>query len=376
MHVYCQVCWGIRRLPRGASINQNMIRFTAIQHDQGCNHRWGRFPYRWAGSFWMATFCCLFLFLTSCSKDFVDPFENEERFFTIYGYIDAQQITHKVRVIPVTRHQAIIRHPADIQAALDAEVTLTDVSSGEVVEWVYNLEELSDGTFGHIFTTEYVVTPGRRYRLDVTRSDGVRAWALTEVPYIPDSAFYDLGPIAFSADSSEVSRQIAIPGSPNPWTFEAIYNWSGGAFNRRVFVPYGRRGTEDGAEWVTTMSISADQEAVQETIQESMRAGRIRDDTPLVLTGAGLRMTMLDENWLLPNNELILDVTILPSKTTNINNGYGFFGSIGYYVQEWEACDLSGPLGYEFAEPNCGSRENEDEQVILEEKGDGAWEGH
>ncbi len=298
--------------------------------------------------------------LSACSSDFVDPFENEERYFTIYGYVDAQQITHRIRVIPVTRHQAIIRHPADIQAALDAEVTLTDVSSGEVVEWEYKLESLNDGTFAHIFTTEYIVIPGRRYRLDVTRSDGVRAWAITEVPHIPDSAFYNLGSVDFSLDSSEVHQEIIVPGGLNPWEFEAIYIWSGDGFNRRVFVPYGRRGLEEGSNWITTMSLSADQAAVQETIRESMIAGNIQDDTQLILTGAGLRMTMLDSGWLLPDDELLLDETVLPRTTTNINNGYGFFGSIGYYIQEWEACDLSKPLGYEFAEPNCGSREEEE----------------
>lgn len=297
--------------------------------------------------------------LSACSSDFVDPFENEERYFTVYGYIDARQITHRIRVIPVTRHQAIIRHPSDIQAALDAEVTLTDISSGEVVEWVYSLEELNDGTFAHVFTTEYIITPGRRYRLDVTRSDGVRAWAITEVPHIPDSTFYNLGPVDFSSDSTDVSQEIRVPGAINPWRFEAIYIWSGDGFNRRVFVPYGRRGQEEGTNWVTNMSLSEDQQAVQETIRESMIAGNIRDDTQLILTGAGLRMTMLDADWLLPDDDLLLDETVLPSTTTNINNGYGFFGSIGSYIQEWEACDLSKPLGYEFAEPNCGSREEE-----------------
>ncbi len=318
-----------------------------------------------SGKIFCAVFSLLWVVLcaglfSSCAEDFIDPFQNEERYFTIYGFIDAQQVSHKIRVIPVTRHQAIIRRPGDIQAALDAEVLITDLTNGEIFEWVYSLEELGDGTFGHIFRTDFSVIPGRRYRLDVTRSDGVRAWAITKVPHIPDSAFYDLGPVLFSTDSSEVSQEISIPGEPNPWYFEAVYAWSGDLFNRRVFVPYGRKGNAAGSSgWVTTLSISEDQSAVQETIKESLSTGRILDDTPLILTGAGLRMAMLDDNWQLPEVDYDIEELALPTAFSNINNGYGFFGSIGYYVQEWEACDLSGPLGYEFAEANCGERDSE-----------------
>ena len=303
----------------------------------------------------------LVLLLGACAEDFIDPFQNEGRYFTIYGFIDSQSINHKIRVIPITRQEAIIRRPSDIQAALDAEVTISDLSTGEVFEWEYSLEELSDQTLAHTFTSSFVVVPGRSYRLDVTRSDGVRAWAITEVPYVPDSAFYDLGPVSFSADSSAIAQQVYVPGDINPWRFEAIYSWSGNSFNRRVFVPYGRRGEPDGIGWVTTLSLADDQQAVFETIKESARDGKILDDTPLIITGMGLRMTMLDTNWQIPANGFDIDEFTLPSTTTNVNNGYGFFGSIGHYVQEWEACELSKPLGYEFAEANCGARDSDDD---------------
>lgn len=306
-----------------------------------------------------------FLFISglfsACDDAFVDPFQNEDRFFTIYGYIDAADFAHEIRVIPVTRHQAIIRRPDEIQAALDAEVTISDLTTGEVIEWVYELEKLEDGTFAHIFRTEFLVLPGRSYRLDVTRSDGVRAWAITQVPHIPDSTLYDLGPVLFSLDSLDVTQDIFIPGDLNPWSFEAVYNWRADLLNQRVFVPYGRKGASSGITgWTTTMSLSDDQSVVLQNIRREEAAGRIADDTPLVLTGAGLRMTMLDKNWILPQGDLQVDEFTLPTTTTNINNGYGFFGSIGYYIQEWEACELSGPLGYEVAQPNCSARGEEE----------------
>ena len=181
------------------------------------------------------------------------------------------------------------------------------------------------------------------------------------MPHVADSAFYELGPISFLPDSSAISQQVFIPGEINPWRFEAIYSWSGDSFNRRVFVPYGRRGSPEGAGWATTLSLADDQEAVVETIKESQRSGKILDDTQLIITGMGLRMSMLDTNWKIPANGFDIDELTLPSTTTNVVNGYGFFGSIGHYVQEWEACDLSKPLGYEFAEANCGERDSDEE---------------
>ena len=324
-------------------------------HESKICIRWKIHPFLLAFLFVIST-----LLGSSCAGDFIDPFENEDRFFTIYGYIDAQDISHKIRVIPVTRQEAIIRNQSDLQSALDAVVTLTDMSNGEVFEWEYSLEKLGDGTFAHIFRSDFVVTPGGHYRLDVTRTDGVQAWAETIVPHIPDSAFYQLGSVSFSEDSSVVEQEVLIPGNLNPWRFEAIYSWTGDFFNRRVFVPYGRKGDDLGKSgWSTTLSISQDQGAVFETIKESLRTGKILDDTPLILTGAGLRVTMLDINWKLPDGLDDSDDQIAPGFQENIHNGYGFFGSIGYYTQEWEACDLSGPLGYEFAEPNCGERDIE-----------------
>ena len=71
------------------------------------------------------------LFVTaSCGDTFIDPFDNDDQFFTIYGYLDVIQTEHAVRVIPVTRTPEHITSPSDGQATIDAVVTSTDLSTG------------------------------------------------------------------------------------------------------------------------------------------------------------------------------------------------------------------------------------------------------
>ncbi len=43
------------------------------------------------------------LSLTSCSDTFLDPFENDGRYYSLYGFIDASETVHHLRVIQVTR---------------------------------------------------------------------------------------------------------------------------------------------------------------------------------------------------------------------------------------------------------------------------------
>lgn len=304
---------------------------------------------------------CIVSIGAGCGEAFVDPFENNERFFNVYGYIDAREYSHKIRVVPISRQEAVIRRQSDLQSMLDAEVTLTDLVTEEVIEWEYELEPLSDGTYAHIFRSNFIVQPGREYRLDVTRADGVKAWATTKVPNITDSSFFLIDTPIVATDSS-ISQRIMAEENLNVWGLEAIYNWRGDNFNKRVFVPYEvLNQIRDIGSWETLLSLSEDQVHVRQSISEALRDEDIFADTPLILVSTGIRMIMLDSGWQMPENGVEITELTPPADVTNIHNGYGYFGSIGFYIQEWDACDMSAPLGYEFAETGCGNDRDEDE---------------
>lgn len=294
------------------------------------------------------------LFLTTgCDDTVIDPFSNEGKYFTIFGYLDILETQHEVRVIPVTRRGAVIESPSDNNASIDAVVTSTDLTTGETRRWGYTLEQLDDGTYGHIFRSTFIVQPGRTYRLEVTRSDGIVTSAETTIPYISDPAIFERGPVVFENDSTNLYQEIEVPGIPSPWDIQAIYLWAGGTINRRVYVPYGRKGerTEDG--WKLTVTMTEDQAVIVENIRESIEIGTITDSTFVTMTAMGVQLRILDEKWDPPGGVFDTDELSLPGSFSNVENGYGYWGSVGLYIQEWNICEYSGLLGYELDFATC-----------------------
>ena len=98
----------------------------------------------------------------SCSDPLIDPFQNDAMYFTVYGYLDEQSPSQAIRVIPVTRRNATIFSPSDLNAQIDAVVTTTDLSTGQVTTWTHNLDQLTDGTFAHIYRASFNILPGFR----------------------------------------------------------------------------------------------------------------------------------------------------------------------------------------------------------------------
>ena len=300
----------------------------------------------------------LALSIAGCDDSFVDPFENQEYYYTVFGYLDILEIDHSIRVIPITRSSAVVIDPAQAEAFIDAEVFTTEVERDITHEWEHHLEKLADGTYGHVFRQSFVAQPGKTYRLDVVRSDGMTATAFTTMPHLPDSSVFNINPVQFREDSTRLLQQIHIPEIGAPWDIEAVYRWSDGQVARRIFVPYGRAGsTNDSAGgWNVTLDLSSDQSFVRDHIREQMTVGSIFDDTPITLATVGLRIRMLNPDWDLPIDPYDPKIYAFPETLSNVENGYGYFGSLGVYTQEWDICEFSQALGYEPGEADCSIR--------------------
>ena len=302
---------------------------------------------------WPVLIVCVVL-LGSCSDTAIDPFENDEKYFTVYGFLDDLENTHVLRVIPVTRRAERIEGVGDAQAKIDAEVFTTDLNSGVRTKWTHNLEKLSDGSFGHIYRASFPVTANKRYKLEIIRSDGIKTTAITRVPFISEADLFEMGPEIISEDSSLVYRDIKIPRIPSPWDIQGIYLWGGGGvddirINRRIYVPYGRAGhrTDDGG-WQIRVNISDDQRYVRENVKLSIENNRIDENTAVGVSAMGLQIRLLDEGWDPPNGIFDPEILSKPGVLSNVENGYGYFGSVGLYVQEWNIEHLSVLLGYDF----------------------------
>ena len=304
------------------------------------------------------TLFCLISILavfTGCDDAIFDPFENQENYYTVYGYLDHLETNHAIRVIPVTRLPSRVTDPTSANADLDATVKTIESGTGNEVIWRHSLEQLEDGSYGHIFRASFRVVAGRSYRLEITRSDGIMTHAETRVPRLDNPVLFERGPVVYNTDSTDISQFIHIQEIASPWNIQAIYLWGGGPINRRVYIPYERRGerTSDGG-WDVTLDITTDIQMVMDDIKNSRDIGALDSSAGAALTAMGLQIRVLDANWDPPAGIFDPDLLIEPETVSNVVNGYGFFGSVGLYIQEWNVCELSVPFGFDRPTPTAG----------------------
>ena len=98
-----------------------------------------------------------------CGQPF-EPYAPGPPFFVIDGVLDGRQDSVFLRV------QDLTVPPGATPEQLDATVTITDLSTGEVVQLDDRLVTLDDGELGHLFTQRLRVRSGRTYRVRAERT--------------------------------------------------------------------------------------------------------------------------------------------------------------------------------------------------------------
>ncbi|NND70152.1 MAG: hypothetical protein HKN43_01095, partial [Rhodothermales bacterium] len=73
----------------------------------------------------------------------------------------------------------------DPSAPIDATVMSTNVNSGEERQWNDSLVFFDDGSWAHVFWSEFRAIPLDTYRIDVRRADGATSTASTKLPLAP-----------------------------------------------------------------------------------------------------------------------------------------------------------------------------------------------
>ena len=268
--------------------------------------------------------------LLGCDSTELDPFKNDGRYFTIYGFLDQSTnftsgASHAVRVIPITRRAEVIKTPFEPQATIDARVFSVDVLSGQEVEWNHRLVRLDNNQFGHVFERGLFVLEGRTYRLEIRRSDGVVASAETTVPILSSINLEQQDPIV-SADSSRVTREISIPGIRSIWGLNIIYRLGDAScFGASLLrVPYDRPviQTEEGIR--ITLDITEDTGIQPGNPQQGM-----------FLCALGLEAKVPDSLWNISQSSASLDSVTFSDVQSNVVNGFGFWGSVALLQRDW-----------------------------------------
>ncbi|MDX1739947.1 MAG: hypothetical protein R3178_01585 [Rhodothermales bacterium] len=271
----------------------------------------------------------------------IDPFESQDKYFTVYGYLDATRIEQELRVIPVRRTPEVILSPTDRNAFIDASVWSTDLETGTTVQWRHSLEQLENETFGHIFRATLAPRAGRTYRIEIVRADGQSSTATTTIPVLSSIS----QPVSGSVDRQPgaISQSVVLPGVTWAERLEVLYWMSdGGRGQLRVTRDYSGRGMQDGqGGWTFTLDLTKDANDVRR------EAEPILGDV-LFWNSLEVRARWVDENWPVVEGPIDVDVMAQPGGYTNVENGFGFVGGVGEYVRLWDVDDgtLKADLGF------------------------------
>jgi hypothetical protein len=276
-------------------------------------------------------------FVYAGCDDSVNPFIEDDRFFTLFGFLDTASDLQAVRVVPLGN--VIGQRASDI----DAVVTTTEIESGRVVVWTDTVVDFADSSQGHVFRGAFRPVPGHSYRMDVVRGDGVSASATTVIPLATKIAIDQ--PTLGGTDVFQRVFWAEIPA--DPFRIEVWYRFMGvrpsdpfvDAVVTYQDTKFGR--PSDGG-WEVLVRLTEDRLKVAQLLSLSPDAG-------LTLLGIGARLTMSDNGWRPPDGIFDREVLVQPGTFSNVEGGFGFLGSVNQFTVEWTLTpEITERIGYSY----------------------------
>ncbi|NNF04725.1 MAG: DUF4249 family protein [Rhodothermales bacterium] len=286
---------------------------------------------------------CSVLLFSACDDTFVDPFDNDGRIFSVFGYLDAFAFEQKVRVIAIKRYPERIHTVTDDQAFIDARVHSTNLVTGQIIHWNHSLRQLDDGRYAHIFSAGFQPREGHEYRLTVTRNDGRTATAETEVPYHFTSTPIDFDPVSIRRRSSASRIPVRIEGLPSVGRILVRYRVSATDTSDIVLekrlpmeISYGRSGGPDGSGgWRFYLDIPRDGRILADRIRQLQSEGKLGMSAVHVYAMT-IQIQMLDDQWIPIHDDVDIIELSQPGAFTNVENGYGYWGAMSSILQDFD----------------------------------------
>jgi hypothetical protein len=274
-------------------------------------------------------------------EESVNPFVEEDRYFTVFGYLDTAAEEQFVRVIPLRTDFADLGN-----TTIDASVTTFEVETGQTVVWQDSLITYNDGSVGHVFHASFRPVPGWTYDLTISRSDGVQSSASTTIPLITGVELDD--PTISTAAVFQKVRWSNIDF--RPFRVEVWYRFLNSSPSLpflNAVLPYGNVDDKygqvvQGNKWEVLVRLTNDKEDVTKELGLS-------DSSAPFLMSVGMRLTMTDDSWRPPDGVFDREVLVQPGTFSNVNNGFGFFGSLNQYSFEWTLSpQITSLIGYTY----------------------------
>lgn len=271
-------------------------------------------------------------FVLSACEDSVDPILENNRQFTLFGTLDMNQDTQFVRVIPI---RTTLRPDPDVLSQI--AFASTDLTSGETRVWDDSLLTFEDGTVGLVFYAPLRIRPGHTYRVEVTSPLlELATVAETTVPELPTTV--TILPAELSGGTggaigrgSQTVRWNDL--GTTPFAVDVWYRFlpAEAAAFRDVQMPYTPDNGPEGSDWLVELDLRQDRLAL-DTIA-------IVDPNTIPLAGVGVLMTVLDGAFVPPGGTFDPEILAQPGTFSNVENGFGFVGSVGRFAAEWVFAD-------------------------------------
>ncbi len=271
------------------------------------------------------TFTALALMLSACSET-VDTRLQIDFPYSIYGIINPKSDTHAVRVFEITQNIAVI-NPDPI----DATVTTAQIKSEKVHTWRDTVIQLNNDAYRHLYWSVFDAAMGETYHLNVTRSDGAQTKAMTTIP--PPITLQVLEPDTFL--TQQAIMPLKIDG--NPPTLPRIdveyilvgfdENGSNPVFKPVTFNYAGLQIPQtDG--FLLNIDLRRDYLDIYKLFDEDDEV------SPNIIDLRVINVTIHvgDSQWVSPIGAFNEDFLVEPGSFSNVENGFGFFGS-GYFEE-------------------------------------------
>lgn len=264
----------------------------------------------------------LVLSLAACDNT-IEPFPEEpDAFFSIHGVLNTNADTQFVRVTPIRQTFVL-----DVDIPVSITVTSTATPSGERVTWQDSLITLQDGSPGRLFFAIMAVEASTTYQLDVTREDGATTTARTTIPDIPNP-LVSL-PVG---DSLRLTQRVTLQGLDGPLQRLAMHYVVAKSASDPVEsfkVKYDFDANIPSSSVPVIVELTRDRQLI------ASRLGLEPTEKTIIFKGLGLEVELWSSEW------------TVPTSGANIQNGVGFFGSIGHFFPTWTlSSDVIRTIGY------------------------------
>ena len=273
------------------------------------------------------------LLSTGCEEEVAAP-DPHAYPYSLWGVLSPLADTQFVRVFPIEPRLT----PGEAER-LDAHLISTELETDTERTWESSFTVDSTGLVSHAFFAPFRPKWGRRYRLEITRSDGASSWVDVEIPEQmtlvlgePDSTRDVVLPASIQGDAqhllkSEVEIYVSyVVGFTPPPVSLPIYEYF------RYVIPFDDQLQRTTEGYQLTIGLERTYFPVLNEVSQDENFIESEGIRLLLVTFSVL---VANEEWMPPGGVFDPNVLVQPGAMENVENGFGFVGGGYRLTRSW-----------------------------------------